>query len=795
MAKGYSIQTNFAGGALDPKLHGRVDLPIYGNSAKTLLNAFVHRTGGAERRPGLRFIDNEGTGASVVIRLIRLGVFRKDLSPPALQYYVIEIKSDNTIDFYTNGAKIAGASIASPYTGLDLLKLRYAQFDSVLYLTHPEKHPQMLKRTSDTVWTIADVPFRLPNAFPTQAALTVSSATYAGGIITVTTAIAHGYYTDEYVKTTGFTPSGYNGTNKITVTGATTFTFTSSDFGVVSALGTAQGVIQLTYSGVNITANMPVSHGYNTGEIISISGATQSAYNGDFAITTPDVPDDKTIVSITRATQTATVTCPSHGYSTGHWVEMSGIIQEEYNGEFQITVTDGNVFTYTVSGSPTTPAVGFMLARKLNPFTFTYTALTAPTSISSGTIASKRLLWGTSGYPSAIAFFEQRMILANTKPQPQTVFGSRVASIYDFKLGETADSDPFEMTVQAASTPINHLVAAKKITAMTLDKEVSIKGSADKALTSTDVLIEEISQYGSREGVEPLLIGSELVYVSRHGGRIRAMSYALDTDGYNSPDINIMSVHLTGASIVRMVYMREPNPLLFCVNSAGQLAVAAYDKDYAINAWSSYTTDGVIKDAVVIPYNDKDWVWVVVQRTIGGTVYNYVEYFDDTLNTDSAITATHAGQATWTGLSHLEGKTVDILADGVVMPSQVVASGQITLPRTAQSVEIGLHYGTTIELLPVEVPTGLGTAQGQAVSVSKVIVRLSNSIGCTVDGDVLPFRKFGADILNENVLPFTGDKEKTRSGWSDRGVVKIEQTQPLPLTVLAVIREVTVNGG
>ena len=73
---------------------------------------------------------------------------------------------------------------------------------------------------------------------------------------------------------------------------------------------------------------------------------------------------DKTVASITRSSTTATVTVTAHGYSTGNTVNIRGADQDEYNGDFIVTVTDADTFTYTVSGSPATPATGTIIANK-----------------------------------------------------------------------------------------------------------------------------------------------------------------------------------------------------------------------------------------------------------------------------------------------------------------------------------------------------------------------------------------------------------------------------------------------
>lgn len=70
------------------------------------------------------------------------------------------------------------------------------------------------------------------------------------------------------------------------------------------------------------------------------------------------------ISSITRSSSTATVTTSSsHGYSTGDWITIAGAGESQYNGIFQITKTAATTFTYAVPGTPSTPASGTKTAR------------------------------------------------------------------------------------------------------------------------------------------------------------------------------------------------------------------------------------------------------------------------------------------------------------------------------------------------------------------------------------------------------------------------------------------------
>jgi hypothetical protein len=87
-------------------------------------------------------------------------------------------------------------------------------------------------------------------------------------------------------------------------------------------------------------------------------GTTGAPLTLDFTLGT-----DRTVTSITRASTTATVTATAHGFTSGDQVNIRGAAETDYNGDFIVTVTDANTLTYTVSGSPATPATGTIIAN------------------------------------------------------------------------------------------------------------------------------------------------------------------------------------------------------------------------------------------------------------------------------------------------------------------------------------------------------------------------------------------------------------------------------------------------
>ena len=201
-------------------------------------------------------------------------------------------------------------------------------------------------------------------------------------------------------------------------------------------------------------------------------------------------------------------------------------------------------------------------------------------------------------------------------------------------------------------------------------------------------------------------------------------------------------------------------------------------------------THADVKSITTISEASEDQVYIIVQRLINGSTVQYVEYLDSTVNQDSALSGAVTGASTTvTSLDHLEGETVQILIDDAVYPKQKVTNGAVTvsLPSTFESktIEVGLGYVSTIKTLRPEGTAQAGTAQGRKKRYNEIIVRLLDSVGVTINNDQLPFRS-SANAMGEPIPAFTGDKRVTNLGWDRDGQITIKQTQPLPMTVLAV---------
>lgn len=408
------------------------------------------------------------------------------------------------------------------------------------------------------------------------------------------------------------------------------------------------------------------------------------------------------------------------------------------------------------------------------------------------------------GYPRTGAFYEQRLTAAGSPRYPQTVWGSRTAIYFDFTQG-TDDDEGFTFTLPSTGeiNPINRMTSSTVLIPLTNGAEFTMYGGVEKPLTPTNAQIKARSAFGCSQ-VKPIKIGIELIFVQRAGKKVRAVSYDPDSYAYKVPDLTVLAEHITQAGIAEMAYQQEPRSVLWCVRTDGKLATLTLDRDEGVTAWTPQSTDGVFESVATVPNATGNEVWAIVRRTINGNTVRYVERFDDSYYVDAGIKGTSgAGTATWGGLSHLEGKPVDVKADGIYVGSYVVSGGEVTIPRTAKAVEIGLNFVNRIKLLRPEIQTGEGTAQSNAMSTSEVSPLFLETTGCKVDtgdGDPnyaeveIPFRHLGDDVLDLPPEVLSGFESIGMLGWM-RGdsPLTLIQDQPYPFHVLSIVRKLTVN--
>ena len=157
---------------------------------------------------------------------------------------------------------------------------------------------------------------------------------------------------------------------------------------------------------------------------------------------------------------------------------------------------------------------------------------------------------------------------------------------------------------------------------------------------------------------------------------------------------------------------------------------------------------------------------------------------------------------TLTGLGHLEGKPVAVLADGNEVLGMTVTAGEITMLRPAVVAHVGLAYLPVIETLDVDQP-GAQSIKGDVVSVSRVTLELESSRGGWVGpkltddsiGEMLEIKpRFDSDGYDAIALKTSKVEIQIEPTWSKGGGIRIEQRSPLPLAILSAIPKVEVGG-
>ncbi|MGP2747555.1 phage tail protein [Serratia marcescens] len=426
------------------------------------------------------------------------------------------------------------------------------------------------------------------------------------------------------------------------------------------------------------------------------------------------------------------------------------------------------------------------------------TDLTATQAASPGAWTREDTVWTDEfGYPGAVTLYQQRLVLAGSIRYPQTIWFSETSVYLSFELG-TDDDKAISFTLSSDQlNPIVHLAQMNTLIALTYGGEFTITAGNDAAITPTNISVKNPSPYGCN-GIRPVRVGTEIMFVQRAGRKLYAVAYDPDSFvSYSANDMTVLAEHITAGGVIDMAYQQQPDAFIWMVRTDGVMVTMAIDRAQEVIAWSRQITAGGFESVASIPSDSNDVVYALVRREINGQLVRYVEVFDSTLYTDAAVTgSSEAGATTWAGLNHLEGQTVDIVADGSVMPVQVVSSGQITLTRKAYRVEIGLHFESTIQTLTPEVGTTEGTTQSAKKRTSEVTMRFLETTGAECNGTIIPFRTFGPAILDKPAPLFTGDHYFGKLGWEKgEDTLLIQQRQPLPFHLLAIITTFTSNGG
>lgn len=416
---------------------------------------------------------------------------------------------------------------------------------------------------------------------------------------------------------------------------------------------------------------------------------------------------------------------------------------------------------------------------------------------------------GPGKYPSAAAFHEQRLFLAATEQAPQTVWGSAINAYGNFNTSRPVrDDEAITFTIAAAQVnAVRHIVPLGDMILLTSGGEWRVGGASDGAALTPSSLRLKPQGYRGASKVRPMVVGNTILYVQDKGSIVRDLAYSLEVDGFTGDNLSILSGHLfDGHTLTDWAYAQVPHSIVWAVRDDGVLLGLTYLREHRVWGWHRHDTDGTVEAVCTVSEGAEDVLYAVIRRTLNGEEKRCLERLsgrgwataEEAFCVDCGLSYSGPPVTVLTGLEHLTGREVAVLAGGDVLARQTVINGQITLPRPYSRVQVGLPYSCMLETLDLDPgATAQGSAQGRRRSVARVTVRVaaSREFRAGPSAERLVKVRQQQTVLDSPLALRDGLVELTLdAGWNSHGRVVIRQDDPLPLTVLAIVPEVDFGG-
>ncbi len=764
--KYYHRQSSFAGGLYSKNLWARDDLKRYSIGAKDMTNFYPFPYGGFTRRPGTRFIwECKNTSAT------RLVAFKGD----AWRQYVLEF-GNNYIRVYRNGGIVLKSDgtpveIWTPYSGDEIKYLKTVQAADRMYICNHQKPPMILSCYSDTNWTLTQyVPKRGP-------------------------------FLEQNTAWTTITPSGTTGSITLTA---------SDDIFTENCVGQQ---VKLSY---NIAAQ---SH------VWSKASATTSQAFPCGAGWSYQVAD----------TWSTTVTIQQSDDNGATWMDVKKWnMVEDTTAQF---TSSGDVdhnclmrISYTAgggSGSAVFTVLPFVLDSYL-----TITNRISARQVTATVYTDKNEYmfslpgaWSTAywslgawsydnGFPASASFYQDRLFFSGTSTRPLAVWASQSGNYDDFGVHQTPeDSDGLSFSL--VSGQVNRcwsFLSLGSLLGFTPVSEWKITaGASGTAITPSNIYAVQQTSEGSWDGIDPIIINNRALFVTADCQHVRDIAYDYSTDSFRGNDLTLYNRDLfEGKSITAWDYQRSPDSIVWICQSDGTLLSFTYVQDQEVMSWARHTTDGKFRSVAVAmnTTNGNQYeTYFIVERTINGTTKKYVESMriDEPSVTlpkyvDSCLTYSGKSVTTLSGLSHLEGKQVCVIADGSSLGLMKVSDGKVTLDDAASNIVIGLPYSSTFETLDIAVPRQDGTSYSRLKKLDEIVIQFKES-----KSGLVGINTTNTADMEQIVMPvpsgigvpsalYTGFyRAEPMGGYENEAHISITQDEPFPMTVLAIVAGVTMG--
>jgi hypothetical protein len=430
------------------------------------------------------------------------------------------------------------------------------------------------------------------------------------------------------------------------------------------------------------------------------------------------------------------------------------------------------------------------------------------------------------GWPSAVEFYEQRLCWAGN----DKLWASVSDSFTSFDIDYDGDAGPINRSIGSGPVQtIAWLLSMQRLLMGTDAAELVVKSSSfDEPLSPTNFAIKGASTQGSAR-IPAMKIDRRGVYVQAGLEKIYELAFDVETQDYDSRDLNKLATDILSAGVKRIGVQRQPDTRIHVVLEDGTVAILVYEPREEVLAWYKWeTTSGdEVEDVCVLPSNTGDKVYYIVKRTINGSTKRYLERIvrdDECLGQPDAYLAdchlAYSGSAvtTITGLSHLEGETVVVwgwntsspftvtLPDGTTqtvgrdLGTKTVSSGQITgLSSSVTNACVGLAYQAEFKSAKLAYLSPSPLTQRKRLDHVALLLNDTHCQGVTFGQDLttmdaLPLNEKGFNIDDDTIWTETELPGIELPGvWDTDARLCLKAASPRPATVAAAVIGMTVH--
>lgn len=437
---------------------------------------------------------------------------------------------------------------------------------------------------------------------------------------------------------------------------------------------------------------------------------------------------------------------------------------------------------------------------------YTNPTLTIEPNGSGGSGATAEASLGLAGdFPGAVSYFEGRRWFGGTYNRPNWLWATKsgTESNMGYSLPSQDDDRIAAAVVARNADRIEHIIPLARMIFLTASAEWLATTKNSDVITQKSLSVNAQSYFGANN-VQPVIVGSTLIYAASRGGHLRECGYSYEAGGYVTADICLRAPHLfDNLEVKDLSFGKAPFPTVWAVSSDGRLIALTYVPEQQVGAFSTVETAGEFLSCTVVAEGDEDILYAVVRRNINGQEKVFVERMHERQYTNLAdcvyldCSGTYRGEPKTeiSGLTWLEGMEVSILADGSVEPSQVVTNGKIVLDEPASVVHVGLPYSCDAQTLPLAMALQDGSyGTTHRKNVISMIFRVVNSSGLKAGPSFDDLTEYPARAMEPPGTPpqpITDEIEvRVNAAWANSGQTCIRQDQPLPAKVIGLTTKV-----